>query len=109
MPQSPGWLAAARNYWHEQAVLAVNGCIDPNLDALLTDDDRLALLRRLAQRIYSKLLQFGERMPRDFLNGLCDLPTESQYSQDVETEAFLKCGRALLKLLDGKMTAHEVA
>ena len=105
----PAWLAAARDHWREQATLRINGCIRPELDVYLTDDQRVAVVHNLAQRVYDSLLQFGERVPRDFLNGLCRLPQREQYSQDMQTEVFLVYGRALLKLLNGKMKGHEFA
>jgi hypothetical protein len=102
-------VTAARDHWREQATLRINGCIDPNLDAYLIDDQRFAVVRNLAQRVYNSLLQFGEQVPRDFLNALCQLPAREQYQQDMKTELFLVYGRALLKLLNGKMKTHEFA
>lgn len=109
LPSPPAWLAAARDHWREQANLRINGCIDPNLDAYLIDDQRVVFVRNLAQRVYNSLLQFGEQVPRDFLNALCQLPVREQYSKDMQTELFLVYGRALLKLLNGKMKSHEFA
>jgi hypothetical protein len=102
LPQPPQWLCSAREYWREQAILAINGCVDPRLDFYLTDDERVALLRQIAQHVYSDLRAFGESVPRDFLNTLCELSGQSQYREDVRTDLFLDYGRALLKLLDGK-------
>jgi hypothetical protein len=59
--------------------------------------------------VFSFLHRLGERVPRDFLNDLCKPQPDELWLQDVETELFLKYGRALLKLLDGKMTGHEHA
>lgn len=109
MPKPPGWLLEARAYWHEQATLSINGCIDAGLTEFLTDDVRVGTARNLAQRVYSFLLRFGERVPHDFLNELCQPPHGSEWTQDVETELFLRYGRALLKLLGGKMKTFEVA
>lgn len=109
MPDPPAWLIAIRDYWRVQATLSVNGCIGTGLDEFLTDDGRVAVVRTIAQRVFASLLRFGESVPRDFLNNLCRHPAFSQWTQDVETELFLMYGRALLKLLDGKMTTHEYA
>ena len=114
MPQPPEWLSAARDHWREQAMLSINGCISPDLDKFLTDGNRIAVIRKMVQRIYSSLLESGERLSPDFLNTLCHLPltnryrTDPRWTQDVETELFLAYGRAFLKLLDGKMTHYEL-
>jgi hypothetical protein len=109
MPAPPPWLVEARDHWQEQATLAINGCIDPSLDTFLTSDERVAVVCEMTQRALSALVQFGDRVPCDFLNGLCQVPPSRQWPQDVETELFLRPGRALLKLLHGKMTSHEFA
>jgi hypothetical protein len=105
----PSWLMTIRDYWRQQAKLSINGCIDAGLDAFLTDRQRVAVVRNLAQQVFNSLLHFGERVPHDFLNDVCQPPPSCEWSQDVETELFLGYGRALLKLLDGKMTHHEFA
>jgi len=109
MPNPPAWLSTARDFWREQATLSINGCIDAGLDEFLTDEERVAIVRNIAQHVFNSLLRFGERVPRDFLNDLCHPPPSSKWPQDVETELFLRYGRALLKLLDGKMRSHEHA
>jgi hypothetical protein len=107
MPQPPAWLSTARDFWREQATLAINGCIGADLDRFMTDNERVAIVRDIAQHVFNALLHFGERVPRDFLNDLGEFPPGGGYTQDVETELFLAYGRALLKLLDGKMRGHE--
>ncbi len=105
----PTWLTAIRDFWREQATLSVNGCIDAGLDEFLTAPERITVVRNLAQQVLSSLIHFGKHVPGNFLNELCQPPPSSPWPQDVETELFLQYGRALLKLLDGKMTTHEHA
>jgi hypothetical protein len=88
---------------------SINGCIDAGLDKFLTDEERVAIVRDIAQHVFSSVLCFGERVPRDFLNDLYESPSRGEWPQDVETELSLRYGRVLLKLLDGKMTTHEHA
>lgn len=109
MPNPPAWLSAARDFWRIQVTPSINGCIDVGLDELLTDEERVATMRDVAQHVFSWLVRLGERVPRDFLNDLYRSPPPGEWPQDVETELFLQFGRALLKLLDGKMTTHELA
>ena len=103
----PEWLTIAGNHWREQAKISFNGCLDPALDRFLADDEKVAYVRQLAQLVYHQLLEFGEQVPCDFLNALLALHAPNHYPQDVATELFLAYGRALLKLLDGKMKTHE--
>ena len=105
----PEWLLEARKYWSETATIAINGLVCPRLDYFLIDEADVALMRRLVQRVISTLRQFGEFVPRDFLNDLCQLPAHSQFTKDIATEEFLAYGRALRKLLDGKMRTQECA
>src|SRR5947208_1239567 len=106
MLHSPDWLKTARDHWREQATLSINGCISPSLDTFLTDEERIETFTKLVQRNYSALLLFGDKVPRDFLNSLCQLPPQLQFPEDIPTELLLACGRALLKLLGGKMKGH---
>ena len=111
MPRPPDWLCKARDYWSEQATLAINGCIGTELDRFLIDDERVAVVRKLVQHVYDSLHRFGEQVPRDFLNALCQLPQEGRgsFPHDIQTELLLSYGRALLKLLSGKMKSPEYA
>ena len=49
----------------------------------------------------------GNPVPKDFLNELCGYVPPSHYPNDVETEHFLKFGRAFIKLLAGEMRNNE--
>ncbi len=109
MPNPTPWLITARDFWREQAKLSINGCLDAGLDDFLTDEERVKIVRSLAQRAFNSLHGFGERVPRDFLNNLCQPQPSDQWPQDVEAELFMRTGRALMKLLDRKMTGHEQA
>jgi hypothetical protein len=109
LPNPPAWLNCARDYWREQITLGMNGCIDAGLDKFLINEERVATVRNLAQHVFSSLFRFQERVPRDFLNDLHRSPAPGEWPQDVETELLLPFGRALMKLLDGKMTTHEHA
>lgn len=106
-PNPPAWLISARDLWREQATLSVNGCINACLDEILIDEERVVVVRNIAQRAFSSMLQFGECVPSAFLNNLCQSSPSECWPRDVETELFLRFGRALLKLLYGKMKGHE--
>jgi len=107
--EQPEWLPEAREYWSEQATIAINGLICPRLDYFLIDEADVDLMRKLVQRVIGRLREFGDIVPRDFLNDLCQLPAHSQFTKDIATEEFLAYGRALRKLLDGKMQSQECA
>ena len=109
LPEKPDWLCSAREYWYEQATIAVNGLVCPNLDRFLHDDSSVAVLRKLVEQGFSEFRQFGEKVPCAYLNEICQLTAHNQYVQDIPTESFLAYGRALQKLLDGKMKTHEYA
>jgi hypothetical protein len=109
MPSPPAWLSEARDFWRKQVTPSINGCIDAGLDKFLTDKERIAVVRDIAQHVFSSLHSSGERVPRDFLNDLYQSPPPGEWPQDVESELFLQFGRTLLKLLDGKMETHEQA
>lgn len=109
MPCAPEWLDRARGHWQEQVNwMAGTGCIDVGLDKFITGDEQLAVIGELVQKAYDRLSEFGEIVPADFLNKLCPHSPGEQFV-DTPKEAFLVYGRALTKLLDGKMTCHEFA
>lgn len=104
------WLKEAADHWDSQLQHLMGvGCLHPRLDDFLIDKERVAILSNLAQRVFSQLRMFGEKIPRDFLNDLCGYSTGDRFTEDVPTECFLRYGRALLKLLRGKMRKVEYA
>lgn len=109
LPEPPLWLVEARDFWRHQSEIAINGAIGLGLDEFLVDDERVAILRRLVQRAFSFLFEFGDYVPAKFLNKLCEFEGYMEFRKDLETELFLRYGRALLKLLAGKMNSYECA
>ena len=95
------WLLEARNYWEDQAVISINGCIDPDLDHFLIDEHRVKVFRDICQKINLELLKHGEKISKDYLNELCRYKPPYDVKGDNETELYLSFGKALLELLDG--------
>lgn len=102
--EDENWLEDARDYWQDQAEISVNGCIDPDLDRFLTDGRKIKVFRSMCQRIYSKLVRFGNKIPKEYLNNLLGLSPPFDIKEDNDTELYLRYGRALLRLLDGKQS-----
>jgi len=102
------WLKDACAHWEEQAVLSLNGCIDPNFDHFLTDEHRVVILINLCKSIYSELEKYGEKIPKEYLNELCRYDQSAKIKSDVDTEHFLSYGRALISLLEGTQSAPLV-
>ena len=103
------WLKEARDHWNDQATIAVNGCIDPDLDQYLTDDYKVKVFRSICQRIYSNLLTYGEKIPKEYLNELHNLRPPFDIREDNDAELYLRYGRALLALIDGKQSEECVS
>lgn len=109
MPEPPLWLVEARVFWQHQSEIAINGLISVGLDKFLLNEERVSVLRKLVQQAFSFLFEFGDYVPAKFLNNLCGFEGHREFGKDMETELFLRYGRALLKLLDGKMDSYECA
>ncbi|MBC7970933.1 MAG: hypothetical protein H7Z11_12565 [Verrucomicrobia bacterium] len=101
MPEIEFWLKEARDFWQEEATLFINGCLDPELERFLTDNERLKLTHKLCQSVHENLLAHGNKISKDFLNQLCGCKPPCDFQIDNDTELYLRFSRALLKLLEG--------
>jgi len=100
------WLTEAIKHWKEQADLSLNGCIDPDLDAYLIDDYRVEILKEICASIQADLSGFGEMIPKEYLNDLCNYKPPYEIKHDNESELYLSYGRKLLDLLSGNQSSE---
>lgn len=109
MKNKPDWLLVARNAWLEEARISVNGCMDPRLDEYLDTNEKLELFKEICQKIMVKLAGFGEMIPKEYLNELCEKKPPCHIMEDNETELYFGYGKALLTLLAGKQSEECVS
>ncbi|MBH3340979.1 hypothetical protein I5L51_17855 [Pseudomonas mendocina] len=101
---SPVWLRDARDFWIDHARSYANGCMDPELDRLIKNNEQLNALLTLCKSVQSKLQSFGQAIPKEFLNELCELKPPSHILEDNDPELYLEYVRALIQLLEGWQT-----
>ncbi|WP_157745744.1 hypothetical protein [Micromonospora purpureochromogenes] len=68
---APAWLQDAQRHWRKPARIGFQGCIDADLDALLTSQDRVAVALRLvnqAEEHLNRLASRNGRIPAAWLN-----------------------------------------
>ncbi|XGV97485.1 MAG: hypothetical protein ACAF41_32790 [Leptolyngbya sp. BL-A-14] len=104
LPEIPSWLREARDFWYQEATLSINGCLDPDLDRFLLNDERLGLIQKLCQSVHETLLTHGNKVSKDFLNQLCGCDPLCSFQVDNDTELYLRFSRALHTLLEGNQT-----
>ena len=99
----PDWLREARDHWHEQATLALVGCIHPQLDDYLLSQDRINLLIRLSERVLKRLDESGDYLSGEYLNSLRIGGGGYQPTTNFEIENFTGVGRKFMELLRGEL------
>ncbi len=104
LPEKAKWLVEARNNWEGQGKHGVNGCIDPNLDAYLVTESKIAIFKELVEKVHSNLNEFGPMIPKEYLNQLHGLESPNDIREDNEAELYLSFGSKLLSLLDGSQS-----
>lgn len=102
LPEIPSWLQEACAFWREQAELHINGCIDPDLDRFLTNEERLQVVCQIAQCVHESLTVHGDKLSKNFLNQLCNGTPPNVFYIDNDTELYLKLSSAIIKLLEGR-------
>jgi hypothetical protein len=68
---APAWLQDAQRHWRKQARIGFQGCVDADLDALLTSQDRVAVALRLVDQAHEHLIRLAGRngrIPAAWLN-----------------------------------------
>ena len=96
----PEWLAEAREHWWIHAPQGLMGCVHANLDEILTDEERVETVLLLARGALTWLEQHGAQIRFQELD---DLMGGWPESETIETEKFLRIGRAFVALLRGEL------
>jgi|RhiMetdeSRZDD1v2_1073273.scaffolds.fasta_scaffold1058722_2 hypothetical protein len=98
----PEWLAAARDHWYACATVGFSGCINADLDSLLSDGEQVNTAVALAHEALHSLKQKGSVLPRTLLNDLPIGGTDSPFTRDAETLTLRQVGEAFVDLLRGE-------
>lgn len=102
IPSIPEWLCEAQNYWLEHVDNYVNGCFDPKLDEFLTNSERVSLFIDLCQKVYEFLKSFGDKIPKEYLNSICNYQKPFEVIKDNSVDLYITYGNALIRLLKGE-------
>lgn len=95
----PTWLRTARDQWQLIATQEFGFGVIPDLDGVLTDEERRKVVLALAHRALARLESFGDPIPAKTLNRLGAGKPDSAFSRDVSAEVFLMPARAFIALL----------
>ena len=109
MSDPPEWLTLAGAEWLQLARLLPNGCVDPELDTYLTDDERREVFLRLCDAGLEELKSFGAAVPASFLNELCESTGDAGFQRDIESSVFSSFGKALRSLVRGEQSEEVVS
>ncbi len=99
----PNWLPQVREHWLIQSTIGFQGCVSAKLDDFATDEDRTRVLLELAHKTRERLEQFGETVPKEFLNMLETGGKGSVWKNDVPAIDFLRVSQAFKDLLQGRL------
>jgi hypothetical protein len=99
----PDWLGEVREHWYSQATVGFLGWIHPQLDEYLINDERVAMVVMLSERVLRWLAEKKE-IPQAYLDSL-NLPQAGAWGTagDVEAETFSRIGRKFVELLQGEL------
>ena len=99
----PPWLLELREDCHIKSAAGGSGWKAPDLDRLLTTDERRELLAVISEGAVAELERYGEYMTVGELNALQTGGEGSYFAQDCRTEYFKNEGRHFIKLLRGEI------
>jgi hypothetical protein len=105
-PTAPQWLLDARRHWRTQARTGFQGCVDADLDSLLTTPDRIQTLRQVTDKAREFLVHLGgqsARLPATWLNER-GVGGPTAWSDDLELSPVLLVADAFAQLLSGEVT-----
>ena len=99
------WKLKIRNHFVIQATAGMNGCVSPQLDQFVDDDERRQWLMTVSRNALRELREAGNVVPPDWLNALFEMKgsegNPGPFSQPVEASYFQVCGEKWISLLQG--------
>jgi hypothetical protein len=107
MPDAPDWLRHISEEWTIMGTSHFGFGVDPNLDELISDDERRDVVLTIARRAMARLESLGPLIPAETLNGLRDWGAGFTFARDAEAKYFLEPARYFIKLLEGTLLPEE--
>lgn len=103
---APGWLREAEQHWRMQARAGFQGCVNADLDARLTSDDRIETVLALTEQASAyaaRLAAQTGKLPADWLNTRGVGGEGTVWPRDLELESVRQVANALTALLRGNL------
>jgi hypothetical protein len=104
---SPEWLRKAAEDWNVITTAHFGYGVDPDLDDVVTDDDRRDAVLAKARLALARLQAFGPTIPMKTLNALRDWGTGYEFTSDADAGHFLRTAEYFIKLLEGSLSPDE--
>lgn len=96
---NPPWLVTAAADWNEVATMGFGFGVIPELDAVITDEERRQVVLGFCQVAMDRLRALGDPIPAEVLNSLGAGPADSSFTRDVPAEVFLEVATDFTRLV----------
>ena len=99
MDSIPEWLLETKNEWIIQASSGFTGCIELQLDSIITTSERKDLIEQIIIKTNLSLLEHGDYITKEDLNSL-RLHIGLIWLDSEKTSNFTKVGKLLIELIN---------
>lgn len=103
----PKWLVEAKQYWECLAKQGLMGSISPDLNNIITDEEKKKILISLSSTALEEIRNDGPIISKEKLNAFGVGGEGSYFTSDLEVGMFLIAGEKFIKLLQGELKADE--
>ncbi len=101
--QSPEpWVVEWRKRLRRDADLAEGGILDPEFNEYLTGEQRLEIARKISANVLACLQQFGDTIPKQFLDLLKIGSSKEEWTGNPPSKIFLETAVQINDLLNGE-------
>jgi hypothetical protein len=102
---SEEWTKELHSKWTYEAHLAGGGILSGGFDDYLTDENRLALARAIADKVLARFISFGTSIPVSELNSM--QMSGTRWTRDVDIAHFTRVAKGVVNLLSHNMQPEE--
>jgi hypothetical protein len=104
--EAPGWLRDAERHWRLHARTGFQGCVNADLDARLTSQDRIETVLAVAEQAYEHVARVAGptgRVPAAWLNDRGVGGADSVWLRDLDLGSVRQIADAFAALLRGEL------
>jgi hypothetical protein len=107
MDSVPDWLREVREDWYIEATAEFASGVMPDLDSIVTSDERHQVILNLSRQGLKKLESHEPVITAEELNALNRGREGSYFTRDLPLSVFLRPARYFVKLLEGSLEPWE--